>query len=277
MPSRPPAPAASPAPPLPPLLVDPRYEGPPDCANGGLAGGLMAAYVARDPAAQGAAEVTLRAPVPLGRALSVERAPDGTLLFLDTSRPDDDTGDPTLVAEVRGLPLPALAVPRVTRAEAEAAPSPSDHPHDRCFVCGTHTPGGLRFQPRPGRLDPAAVVPAGEEAGGPWRLWTAPFDARADVCDAAGRLRPEIVWGLLDCSGSWVPANRRPPWSMRTGRLHGAVRAPVHAGERCVVVAWSLGRERRKHLVGSAVLGEDGSVRAEAAATWIIPREGSQE
>jgi hypothetical protein len=50
---------------VPELVIDPRYRGPEDSANGGYACGRIAAL------AGGEVEVTLRAPPPLGVALAV--------------------------------------------------------------------------------------------------------------------------------------------------------------------------------------------------------------
>ena len=56
---------------------------------------------------------------------------------------------------------------------------------------------------------------------------------------------------------------------MLLGRMMGRVTGTVHAGERCSVVAWRMGAEGRKRYAGSAVFGEDGSVRGIAKATWF--------
>src|SRR4029450_503869 len=49
------------------LVIEPRFNGPLGSANGGYTCGLIADFV------DGIAEVTLRRPPPLGRALRVER------------------------------------------------------------------------------------------------------------------------------------------------------------------------------------------------------------
>jgi hypothetical protein len=251
------------------VSVDALYEGPRGSANGGLAGGVLAALVpgggeAGAGAAASGIEVTLRAPVPLGAPLRVEQAGAGEASAAGAAGGLVVLDGAALVAEVRALPLAGLdddAVPRLSRAAAEAAHLPPGHPHDSCFVCGTAVPGGLDLQPRQGPRLPSGL-----------HLWTAPFDARPDLCDA-GRLRTAIAWGLLDCIGSWAPLDGLPPMGLRTGRLHAALRAPIATDERGVVVAWLEGGERRKRLVASAVLGEDGGVRAVARCTWILPRE----
>jgi hypothetical protein len=45
------------------------------------------------------------------------------------------------------------------------------------------------------------------------------------------------------------------------------------SGEECVVIAWPAGRDGRKLLAGSALLGSGGKVLAAARAVWLtVPR-----
>ena len=59
------------------LVVASRFCGPPDSANGGYAGGLIAAYL------DGQAEITLRRPPPLATPMAVERDGEGSVRVLD--------------------------------------------------------------------------------------------------------------------------------------------------------------------------------------------------
>ena len=90
------------------LRVAPRFQGPPGVANGGFVSGSLAAL------AGGAAEVTLRRPVPLGRPLPVRHGGGGILVV-------EDGG--VLVAEARrvGVAMEPLAVPAAVTAEAAEA------------------------------------------------------------------------------------------------------------------------------------------------------------
>jgi hypothetical protein len=47
------------------------------------------------------------------------------------------------------------------------------------------------------------------------------------------------------------------------------VPAPVPAGERFVVIGWSLGREGRKIHAGTALFDAHGTLRGSARQTWI--------
>jgi hypothetical protein len=57
-------------------------------------------------------------------------------------------------------------------------------------------------------------------------------------------------------------------------RATAAVEAPVHAGASCVVTAWPLGSEGRKHRAGSAIHDAAGRRAARAEALSIILRSG---
>src|SRR4051794_9069217 len=60
------------------IVIDARFNGPPDSANGGYTCGLVASAI------DGPAEVTLRQPPPLERELSVERnEAEGRALLFD--------------------------------------------------------------------------------------------------------------------------------------------------------------------------------------------------
>src|SRR5215208_2644169 len=87
------------------ITIERRYRGPLDSANGGYAAGRLAAFV------DGPAEVTLRLPPSLDRALAVTEE-DGRILRLDRE---------AVVAEARpGRPEVDVPAP-VTFAEAEEA------------------------------------------------------------------------------------------------------------------------------------------------------------
>jgi hypothetical protein len=234
------------------LVVAPRFCGPPDSANGGYAGGLIAACL------DGQAEITLRRPPPLARPMAVERDGEGSVRVLD--------GD-VLIAEGTSLPGgPAVELPvPVTVRDARAAglgsrlrAHPGDHPFPTCFVCGPgrRPPDGLGIIPGPvaGRCLSADAWYPDESL------------ARPD-----GELAPEFVWAALDCAGAIgalgdaAPAG--PPYVL--GRFAARQFGPVRAGEPHVVTGWRLATEGRKLLAGSALFTATGKAVGVARATWI--------
>ena len=213
------------------LVIDRRFRGPHASGNGGYTCGLVAARVGNP------AEVTLRLPPPLERALRF----DGERLW---------NGD-ALVAEARPAAVDLQVPAPVPFDEAERAAAPDlESPFPECFVCGHARVDGLRIFAGPvaGRDVVAAA-------------WIPTADLTA----------PEFVWAALDCPGAYatgVPGRG----TVVLGRLAADVRRVPHAGERCVVIGWSLGDEGRKHHAGTALFGQTGDVVGVARALWIEPK-----
>jgi hypothetical protein len=226
------------------ITIARRFRGPAESGNGGYVCGRVAE------AFDGPAEVTLRVPPPLERALRLE-VQDEAASLLDDGR---------LVAEA----VPSrveLDPPRVSLDEARAAEAafgfPEHHPFRSCFVCGSdREPGdGLRLTPAP---------VAGRE------VVAAPWTPHASLAEG-GRVRPEFVWAVLDCPGAWATGFPGRGDAV-LGRLAADVLGCPRVGEPCVVVGWELGRDGRKAFAGTALYGEEGDLLAVGRATWIAPR-----
>jgi hypothetical protein len=202
--------------------IDERFNGPLGIGQGGYVSGLVAGLIG-DPA-----EVTLRSPVPLLRALDVERRDDGSVVLLDGER---------LIAEGRGMNALDLEVPE--RVEPPAAERASalyigfeDHMFDTCFVCG------------PAREDSFRVF-AGPVEGR--ELVASPWVPSPEFADGAGKVRPEFVWAVLDCPTYFATClDGKRPRSM-LARLSAELLTPVPADRRHVVTAWPISKEGRKH------------------------------
>ena len=78
------------------IVVEPRFCGPDGIGNGGYVCGRVAAFI------DGAAEVTLRKPAPLGEPLSVARPGDGRVSILHGGE---------LIAEAAAAPYEDFSVP----------------------------------------------------------------------------------------------------------------------------------------------------------------------
>lgn len=227
------------------LHVDGRFCGPPNSGNGGYSAGRLAAYLR--PSDGEAVEVTLRAPVPLGRDLEVRVEGDSASMLDDTR----------LIASARVVSH-VLDVPDSVRFDVAAqvvrdAPLRGfvdDHPFPGCFVCGPdRDPGdGLRLF--------AARVPDTQYFAVPWT-----------VADGGA----EFVWAALDCPSSFPMYLAEDPFDgpCVLGRLTAAVERIPNVSERTVVMAWRESVDGRKLHTASALFGEDGSRYASARATWI--------
>ena len=236
------------------VVIEPRYNGPVESANGGYACGCLAAFVAES------AEITLRQPPPLAHPLEV--VSDGALgaQMLDGE---------VLVAEGRPAALDAIEPPlrpsfdEATAASARHPGRGMRHLLSDCFVCSPHREAaGDGLGVCPGPLAADASVNA------------APFQPDASLADD-GVVRHEVIWAALDCP-SYPPSLWASPPEMWAsgrvallGRLTAERRREVVVGERLVAVGWLLSQEGRKHHTASALLDGDGEVVAGALATWI--------
>jgi hypothetical protein len=225
-----------------------RFRGPPGMANGGFACGGIAALVG------GAAEVTLRRPLPLERPLAVRRDQGAGVLLVE----DGDA----LLAQARPPAAEVeLAVPAaVSLGEAAAVAGHARYYQDPvfpdCFVCGpARSPGdGLRIFPGP---------VAGRQ------LWAAPWTPDPSVADADGR-RPLPGAGLAGGTGRAQAGRRLGPARprragarRRQGRLGHRAASPVGTGRGSGAVTARRGvaltpmETRRDVIVRTARLADE--------------------
>lgn len=223
------------------IVIDGRFNGPPDSGNGGYVSGLIGARI------DGAAEVTIRVPPPLDRPLRLTHGDDGVRLI------DGET----LVAHGTPAEFELNVPPAPTFAAAEAAVAGYsgfvDHTFATCFVCGPKRAerDGLRIFAGP--IDRPAMVAA------PW------------VPDAGlaldGTIPEEILWAAMDCPGAFAIMDRDVPLVL--GRMAAQILRLVQAEERHIVLGWALGHDGRKHYAGTALFDESGELVAKAFQTWI--------
>jgi hypothetical protein len=234
---------------MPVLTIDSRFCGPPRMGNGGYVCGRLAAF-----APGPTVEVTLMRPTRLDRALPVEIGAEGTVVLREGA---------TEIARARAAaldieaPLPVLrpdAVEASTRYVGFVA-----HAFPKCFVCGPERAAGDGL-----RIFPGALGDGREVVAAPWT----PDPSLAE--EGGAGISPAFVWAALDCPGAFALMTGDAGKPMLLGRLTARVDGSVSPGEACVVVAWRIGEEGRKLIAGSAVYGEDGSLRGLGRAVWFI-------
>ena len=227
------------------IVIPRRFRGPPHSGNGGYACALLARHIDAP-----TAEVTLRSPPPLDRAMEVRLEGDRALL-LDGEH---------LVAEAAPTSLEPVAPPRVSPAEAIEAVSRfrgfEQHPFPSCFTCGPEraTGDGLRIFAGP-------VAEASEVVAAPWTPST-------DLAGADGIVAEPAVWAAIDCPTGWAHVDDR--LSAVLGRMTARILEPVRAGEQYVAVARRTGVEGNRRHAESALLAPGGRAVAVARATWIV-------
>lgn len=222
------------------------FNGLSDAAQGGVASGLFAQHVG------GTASVRLRARIPLDVDLDAQLGPDGALSVSWDGRL---VATPTRIPPFRHDPPVRPAFIDALEAALRHPLRGIRHPFSDCVVCS------------PTRADGLGVV-FGTARGLPDVL-VAPLRA-ADGFVTDGRLRPEALWGALDCTSFPADLLRSRSFAL-TGQLTAHLERPVAADERLIVVGWRTGRGTRSHPTASAVLDEAGNVVASARAVWVQP------
>ena len=188
------------------VVIDHRFRGPPDSANGGYACAMAAQWL------DGPAEVTLRTPPPLGTPLHLQRR-DQVIDLLG----DDDV----LIAEARPATV-SVDVPEpvsfdAARRAASRYPWRDRHPYPTCFVCGPRRDAGDGLRIFPGPVDDEP-------------RYAAPWIPESSLADAQGTVRDEFVWGALDCPSGIVTDLFGEVGLILLGRLAADLRHPVAAG-----------------------------------------------
>ena len=224
------------------LLIDKRFCGPPNSANGGYTAGLLAANLPFQP------EVTLRQPPPLNQSLELKWDDHHATL----------TNGGVLIAEAKVTDF-QLTVPKaVSYADAvkyglngQTASPFSYIPH--CFVCGVErTPGdGLRIFPGPISENKVVTnwIPA------------------ANLGDTNQSVQLPFLWAALDCPGIWAVQDFSNYYLL--GRMAAKSIIPVKTNQPHTVSGWVIQKEGRKVFTGTAIYNETGEVCAMAKGTWI--------
>lgn len=232
------------------VVIPRQFRGPPDSANGGYACGLLGVRVPH------ACRVRLHVPPPLEKPLAIRTAGAYHVSLND----GEVVAAEGVVAEPPGEPPPPVDFDAAMAASARYRWA-TGHPFPGCFVCGPERHDGDGLCIFPGAVDGRPVV-------------AAPWVPHPSFCDAGGRVRPEIVWAALDCP-SWFGLLDFEPGT-RTGLL-GQLTARIiqrpSAGEPCVVIGWSRGREGRKLYGGAALYTAAGTLLGSSEAVWIAPRD----
>lgn len=229
------------------LLVPGRFCGPPGMGNGGWIAGSLARHLPLGPV-----QVTLRAPAPLDRPLTV-RATANTVQLLD--------GD-TLCAEAQRTDALDGSDPAPVDVDGAASASSAfvghhEHPFPTCFVCGPRREPDDALRIFPGLVDGRPGVVA------------APWVPSPSLAGPGGtdHVRTEAIWAALDCPTGW--AHFEPGGVALLGRHTVELVRPVAVGEQYVVVAERGLIDGRKLHATAALYDLGGTVHASARALWI--------
>ncbi|MEM9918974.1 MAG: hypothetical protein AAF990_12810 [Bacteroidota bacterium] len=227
------------------LLIKKRFCGPPNSGNGGYVCGML------DKETPYISEVTLRMPPPLEKDLDLNWQDDQQLTLLDGT---------DLVASVRPGKIQLKAPPAPSFEEAAQAAKrhigyrqPTAFP--TCFVCGLERPEQDGLQIYSGKLE-------GQN------IYAAPWVPDASLEAADGWVGIEFLWAALDCPGAYA-VMKEELMTVVLGRMTAQIVRNIKVGERCVVISWSKGQERKKHFCGTAIYNENDQLCAVGDAIWI--------
>ena len=226
------------------VTIADRFNGPAKSANGGYASGLLVRSI------EGAAQVILRRPPPVGVELTVEHI--GDAVALRRGETTVATGTPA------SIDLESPRPPTFGQALDVSAGYAgfTDHPFPTCFVCGPSRREGDGLRIFPGSLPGRQIM-------------AAPWIPDQELADAQGLVRPEFVWAALDCPTGWATSLLPPVEKVVVlGTLAVAIRHRPQAGRHLVLVCWPIGSEGRKFRAGAA-LWSDAGLMAIAQSTWI--------
>jgi hypothetical protein len=235
------------------VVIPERFNGPPASANGGYTCGVVAGLVGSD-----VVRVSLRSPPPLGHPLAVSRLEGGGVRL-------DDAG--TVVAEGEPADLlletPDAIEPEEARRASEGGLErwSAGHPFPTCVVCG----------PARGAADGYRIFPG--PVPGADGVFAAPWTPDASLADADGHVRPECVWGALDCPTSAPVAHWGDGPAIVLAQLTARLGCRVRAGEAHVLLSWAVGTDGRKRTGACALFDAECRLLCAACALWIELRD----
>lgn len=232
----------------PTIIIDRRFNGPRLSGNGGYVAGLLAQHID----AEGAVEVTLRAPVPIDVPMTLVPDGDARHVLKHGER---------VICEARPSSL-ALAPPgpqdwALVESLSARGGSTDDSDFHWCIVCGRGRAVGDGLRVFGQRMDDRPMS-------------LSLYEPHAVHAAADGRIDAAFLWGTLDCPGAWAvqdPDDWRPAM---TGRMTAQILYRPQPGESCMVVGWRVGAEGRKLFAGTALYTKSGRLCAKALSTWIV-------
>lgn len=223
------------------IIINSRYSGPPDSANGGYAAGLMASYLSFTP------EITLRSPPPLNHP---------TQLYIDSTTATLKDGE-RLIAEARTSDFTMNVIEPVSFELALKASKLSQEAEivafNDCFVCGKNRMEGEGLRIRPSKVGHQKVA----------TVWK----PHPNFGDANGNVKTEYIWAALDCPGVWALQDMSKVYLL--GRIAAKNIKPIKVDRTYIVMGWVIGNEGRKSWTGTAIYESSGEVSAFAKGTWI--------
>jgi hypothetical protein len=225
------------------VLIERRFHGPRNSANGGYACGRLANFI------EGTATVRLLIPPPLDVELEVRRTEAEVRLVHDgetiasgwPARLELDVPEPPTMEEASQAAL------RFRGFETHRFPS--------CFVCGRDRRPGEGLRIFAGPVEGREMVAC---------TWT----PEKELVGVGDWVRPEFLWAVLDCPGGFA-FPEPSEGTILLGQLTVAVKQPAGISQRYTIIGWEISREGRKHHTGTALFSDAGICHAVAKGIWF--------
>ena len=226
------------------IIIDPRYNGPPDSGNGGYVSGPLTREF------EDIVSVRLYMPPPLGERLLLEWEDDTLVL-----RKGDEVVAKASSSDM-SMVIPEPPAYDEAREAMEHYAGFVQHSFPQCFVCGPKRPDSSGLHIFAGPLKDGSQV-------------ASVFTPEDDLLDESGDLAIPFHWAALDCPGSYAIVDRLGYKKLVLGTITGEVVCPAKRDEDLIVTAWYIGDEGRKNYSGSALFNRRGDLKAYARAVWI--------
>jgi hypothetical protein len=251
------------------VTIGKRFNGPPQSANGGWTGGILARSLSLPTEQAGcvsypSVSVSLRAPPPLDIALEVHRNADASLSLKHEGL---ELAHARLETFELDIPKPPL-LPTANAASAEGYQrglSRASWPYAKCFACGVSRTDGLCITPSPVRdSNQGGVIAASWTPS----AWLAETEGSLDEL-----VRLEAVWAALDCPAGIAWSFQLPDGApMVTARMSVSITRLPRVKQVHIVMGWPIEREGRKLYAGTALTSAEGEVLASSRQLWLLPK-----
>jgi hypothetical protein len=100
-------------------------------------------------------------------------------------------------------------------------------------------------------------------------MFAANWTPDPSLADDDRLVRPECVWGALDCPTSAPVANFGAGAPVVLARLTASLERPVTAGRPHALVSWPIEVDGRKRHAGAALFDAHGELLGRSRALWI--------
>lgn len=224
------------------IVIDSRFNGPPNSANGGYTAGMLANLLGGD------TQVLLHSPPPLNTKL--ELIVDGKAASLNYQNKAIATAQKTRVK----LDVPICPPIDKIRSNEGRYINASEHLLPTCFVCGPERKSDDGLAIYPVRLNAYDCVAS---------IWQ-PLE---NLAAADGLVANEIVWAALDCPGYF--AHQKLDQIMLLGSIAASILRRPSPGETLISMGWQTAQDGRKHHSGTALYDQKGEICAISQQIWI--------